>query len=124
MKTTIARRFAILESLAAGVVLAFALMQFQSVQAEIPSLRNLPGGIRIPGVPSGKAGFSGLDALSAAKDAAGQQIKAGYWTPNIAVSGSNVVIGWPNGVVTIERIAPDGTIHRTVLEPPSKKDIS
>jgi hypothetical protein len=38
------------------------------------------------------------------------------------VSGSNVVIAWPTGVVTIETIATDGTIHRTILGPPSDKN--
>lgn len=123
MKTKISRRLAILGSVAAGIVLAFALMQFQSVQAQIPGLPSLPGGVKVPGIPSGKSGFSGLDALNAAKDLPGQQNKTGYPTPNIAVSGSNVVIAWPNGVVTIESIAADGTIHRTVLGPPSEKNI-
>jgi len=123
MNTKIRRRFAFFGIVASAIVLAFALIQFQSVQAQIPGLPKLPGGIRVPGVPSGKSGFSGLDALSAAKDLYGQQDKAGYPTPNIAVSGNNVVIAWPNGVVTIESIADDGTIRRTVLGPPSEKNI-
>ena len=123
MKTKITRRFGFLGVIAAGVVLAFTLMQFPSVQAQIPGLPKLPGGIKVPGVPSGKSGFSGLDALSAAKDLYGEKDKAGYPTPNIAVSGNHVVIAWPNGVVTIETIGDDGTIRRTVLGPPSEKNI-
>jgi hypothetical protein len=123
MKDKTRGRFRFLGLVALGMILAFALIQFPSVQAQIPGLPSLPGGIKVPGVPSGKSGFSGLDALSAAKDLSGQQNKTSYPTPNIAVSGSNVVIGWPNGVVTIESIAADGTIHRTVLGPPSEKNI-
>jgi len=123
MNSKIRRRIAFFGLVASAIVLAFALIQFQSVQAQIPGLPKLPGGIKVPGVPSGKSGFSGLDALSTAKDLYGQQDKAGYPTPNIAVSGNNVVIAWPNGVVTIESIADDGTIRRTVLGPPSEKNI-
>ena len=123
MNIKIRRRFAFFAWVASAILLVFALTQFQSVQAQIPGLPNLPGGIKVPGVPSGKAGFSGIDALSSAKDLYGQKDKAGYPTPNIAVSGSNVVIAWPNGVVTIESIANDGTIRRTVLGPPSEKNI-
>jgi len=123
MKTKITRPFAFFGLVASAIVLTFALIQFQSVQAQIPGLPNLPGGIKVPGVPSGKSGFSGIDALSAANALYGQKDKAGYPTPNIAVSGTNVVIAWPNGVVTIESIADDGTIRRTVLGPPSEKNI-
>lgn len=123
MHTNTKRRLAFFGSIASAVVLAFTLMQFPAVQAQIPGLPKLPGGIKVPGVPSGKAGFSGLDALSAAKDLYGEKDKAGYPTPNIAVSGNHVVIAWPNGVVTIETIADDGTMRRTVLGPPSEKNI-
>ena len=123
MNTEVTRRFAFFGLVAAALVLAFTLMQFPSVQAQIPGLPKLPGGIKGPGVPSGKSGFSGLDALSAAKDLYGEKDKAGYPTPNIAVSGNHVVIAWPNGVVTIETIADDGTMRRTVLGPPSEKNI-
>jgi hypothetical protein len=123
MKTKLRSPFAFFGLVAMAIVLMFAVVQFQSVQAQIPGLPSLPGGIKVPGVPSGKSGFSGVDALSAAKDLYGQKDKAGYPTPNIAVSGSNVVIAWPNGVVTIESIASDGTIRRTVLGPPSEKNI-
>jgi hypothetical protein len=123
MKNTRNRRFAFFGLVASAIALGFALMQFQSVQAQIPGLPKLPGGIKVPGVPSGKSGFSGLDALSAAKDLYGEKDKAGYPTPNIAVSGNHVVIAWPNGVVTIETIADDGTMRRTVLGPPSEKNI-
>jgi len=123
MNTEVTRRFAFFGLVAGALVLAFTLMQFPSVQAQIPGLPKLPGGIKVPGVPSGKSGFSGLDALSAAKDLYGEKDKAGYPTPNIAVSGNHVVIAWPNGVVTIETIADDGTMRRTVLGPPSEKNI-
>jgi hypothetical protein len=124
MKGKLTRRFAFFGLVAFVLGLGFALMQFQSVQAQIPGLPKLPGGIKVPGVPSGKSGFSGVDGLSAAKDLYGQKDnKTVYPTPNIAVSGSNVVIAWPNGVVTIESIADDGTIRRTVLGPPSEKNI-
>ena len=123
MNTEVTRRFAFFGLVAGALVLAFTLMQFPSVQAQIPGLPKLPGGIKVPGVPSGKAGFSGLDALSAAKDLYGEKDKGGYPTPNIAVSGNHVVIAWPNGVVTIETIADDGTMRRTVLGPPSEKNI-
>jgi hypothetical protein len=63
-------------------VLVFTLMQFTAIQAQIPGLPKLLGGIKVPGVPSGKAGFSGLDALSTAKDLYGKTDKAGYPTPN------------------------------------------
>ena len=123
MKTTIRRRLGLVGWTVSVLVLAFTVFQYPLVQAQIPGIPSLPGGIKVPGVPSGKSGFSGLDALSAAKDLSGQPNKTSYPTPNIAVSGSNVVIGWPNGVVTIESIAADGTIHRTVLGPPSEKNI-
>jgi hypothetical protein len=123
METKKTRRWTVAGMIALGIALAFALIQFQSVQAQIPGLPKLPGGIKVPGVPSGKSGFSGLDALSAAKDLYGEKDKAGYPTPNIAVSGNHVVIAWPNGVVTIETIADDGTMRRTVLGPPSEKNI-
>jgi hypothetical protein len=123
MKTKITRQLGLLGVIASAIALAFTLMQLPSVQAQIPGLPKLPGGIKVPGVPAGKSGFSGLDALSTAKDLYGQKDKAGYPTPNIAVSGNNVVIAWPNGVVTIETIADDGTMRRTVLGPPSEKNI-
>jgi len=124
MKNKITRRIGLLAIAGAAIALAFALAQFAAVQAQIPTLPKLPGGIKVPGAPSGKSGFSGPDALSAAKDLYGQKDKAGYPTPNIAVSGNHVVIAWPNGVVTIESIGDDGTIHRTVLGPPSEKNVS
>ncbi len=124
METKRPRQWTVAGMIASGIALVFALIQFQPVQAQIPGLPKLPGGIRVPSVPSGKSGFSGMDALGAAKELYGQKDKAGYPTPNIAVSGSKVVIAWPNGVVTIESIADDGTIHRTVLGPPSEKNIS
>lgn len=123
----IGRQFTFLGWLVSAVVLMFALFVFVSVQAQIPDVSKMTGGMKMPGVPGmpGKSGFSGLDGLSAAKDLYGQQQnKTTYPTPNIAVSGNHIVIAWPNGVVTIESIAQDGTIQRTVLGPPSEKNIS
>ncbi|HWR58776.1 MAG TPA: hypothetical protein VN328_07805 [Thermodesulfovibrionales bacterium] len=90
---------------------------------QIPGLPKLPGGLSIPGVPSGKIGFAGLDALSVAKDLYGQKEKPIYPTPNIAVSGNHIVIAWPSGVVTVETISEKGTLHRTVLGPPTDRNI-
>ena len=35
----------------------------------------------------------------------------------------SAVIAWPNGVVTIETIADDGTLRRAVSGPPSEKSL-
>jgi hypothetical protein len=72
---------------------------------------------------AGKTGFAGLDALNSAEDLYGQKDKTVYPTPNIAVSGNNIVIAWPNEVVTVETISTDWTIHRTVLGSPTDKNI-
>jgi hypothetical protein len=124
MQSHTVRRFGWIGAIAAGLVLAVTVAQLPSVQAQIPGLPKLPGGIKAPGGAPGKMGISGLDALSAAKDLYGDKEKTVYPTPNIAVSGNHVVIAWPNGVVTIETIADDGTIKRTVLGPPSEKNVS
>jgi hypothetical protein len=121
MKGYISKRFFLLISF--GLAIALVLTIFGLTGAQMPSLPKLPGGIKMPSAPPGKASFAGLDGLASAKEAYGQKDKAGYPTPNIAVSGNHVVIAWPNGVVTIETIADDGTITRTVLGPPSDKNI-
>ena len=121
MKGYISKRFFIFTSLILAVGLILTI--FGVTVAQMPGLPSLPGGIKMPSVPAGKTGFAGLDGLSAAKELYGQKDKTGYPTPNIAVSGNHVVIAWPNGVVTIETIANDGTITRTVLGPPSDRNI-
>jgi hypothetical protein len=122
----ITRHFSLLGWLATAVVFMIGLSIFVSVQAQMPDISKMtgaiPGGMKVPGMP-GKSSFSGAEGLSAAKDLYGQQQnKTAYPTPNIAVSGNHVVIAWPNGVVTIETIAEDGTIRRVVLGPPSEKN--
>ena len=87
---------------------------------QIPGLDKLTGGLKVPGVAKG---FGGLEGLNTAKELFGQKDRASYPTPNIAVSGNNIVIAWPNGVVTVENIADDGTLHRTVLGPPSESNV-
>lgn len=105
------------------VVVALVFFIFGPTGAQIPGLPKLPGGIKIPSVPAGKTSFAGLEGLNAAKELSGQKDKTAYPTPNIAVSGNHVVIAWPNGVVTIETIGDDGAITRTVLGPPSDRNI-
>ena len=104
------------------VLIAFGVMMAQ----QIPNLPKLPGGINIPnvpGIPGANAGFAGLGALAAAKELTGQKEKTSYPTSNIAVSGNHIVIAWPNGVVSVETIADDGTLTRTVLGPPTESNI-
>lgn len=105
-----------------AILMGIVFIGLASLQAQMPSLPNLPGGLKMPGMSAGKMGFGGLDALTAAKDLYPKD-KTGYPTPNIAVSGNNVVIAWATGVVTVESISTDGTIHRTILGPPSDKNI-
>ena len=107
-----------------GLVIAFMLV-FSGVTAaqDFPGLPKLPGGLNIPSLSGAKTGFAGLDALNTAKELYGQKDKASYPTPNIAVSGNNIVIAWPSGVVTIETIADDGTLKRTVIGPPSENNV-
>jgi len=109
------------------VIVALAISLISSIfgltgAQQIPGLPQLPGGLKIPGSPAGTPGFAGLDALSAAKDLYGQKDKASYPTANIAVSGNHIVIAWANGVVTVETISEDGTLHRTVLGPPTDRN--
>ncbi len=121
MKRYSARRFFLYASLVLSIALVFTFVELAETQDF--GLPKLPGGLKIPGVPGAKAGFPGLDALNTAKELYGQKDKASYPTPNIAVSGNNIVIAWPNGVVTIETIADDGTLKRTILGPPSENNI-
>ena len=50
--------------------------------------------------------------------------KTTWPTANITVSGNHIVIAWPNGVVTVEHIAQDGTRTRSVLGPPTESNMS
>ena len=107
-----------------GLVIAFMLVSFGVTGAQdLPGLPKLPGGLKIPSLSGAKAGFAGLDALNTAKELYGQKDRASYPTPNIAVSGNHIVIAWPNGVVTVETLAEDGTLKRVVLGPPSENNI-
>ncbi|MBZ5600908.1 MAG: hypothetical protein LAO79_01225 [Acidobacteriia bacterium] len=105
------------------IVIVLSLLVYGVMMAQIPGLPKLPGGINVPGLP-GNQGFAGLGALTAAKELVGQKEKTSYPTPNIAVSGNHIVVAWPNGVVSIETIAEDGTLTRTVLGPPTESNIS
>jgi hypothetical protein len=108
--------------LPAAVVIALSLIVFGVTMAQqIPGLPKLPG-INIPTLPGANQGFAGLAALTAAKELTSQN-KTTYPTPNIAVSGNHIVIAWPNGVVSVETIADDGTLTRTVLGPPTESNI-
>ena len=110
--------------LSAALVIALCLIVFGVTTAqEFPGLPKLPGGINVPGLGGASQGFAGLGALTAAKELTGQN-KTTYPTPNIAVSGNHVVIAWPNGVVSVETIAQDGTLTRTVLGPPTESNIA
>jgi len=121
MKKFISKRFFLYASFVLSIALVFTF--FELAGAQDFGLPKLPGGLKIPSVSGAKAGFAGLDALNTAKELYGQKDKASYPTPNIAVSGNNIVIAWPNGVVTIETIADDGTLKRTILGPPSEDNI-
>jgi hypothetical protein len=98
------------------------LIAFGVTMAQIPGLPKMPGGINVPGLPGATQGFAGLGALTAARELTGQN-KSTYPTPNIAVSGNHIVVAWPNGVVSVEMIAEDGTLIRTVLGPPTENNI-
>jgi hypothetical protein len=123
MLTHASKYFRLFVSLA--LVGALALVFFGVTMAQqFPGIPKLPGGINIPGLQGANAGFAGLGALSAAKDLTGQKEKTSYPTPNIAVSGNHIVIAWPNGVVSVETIADDGSLTRVVLGPPTENNIS
>jgi hypothetical protein len=112
----------------AGLIIVLCVIFFGVMTAQqFPTLPKLPGGINIPNIPgvpsSATAGFAGLGALTAAKELTGQGNKTTYPTANIAVSGNHIVIAWPNGVVSVESIAEDGTLTRTVLGPPTESNI-
>ena len=118
----ISKHFPLFFSVALVIVLTLILLGVPMAQ-QFPGLPKLPGGLNIPSLPGANAGFAGMGALSAAKELTGQQGKTTYPTPNIAVSSNHIVIAWPNGVVTIETIAEDGTLTRTVLGPPTENNI-
>jgi hypothetical protein len=121
MKRHISKRFFLFTCFVLATVMVLTIFQTTGfTQFNIPQL---PGGIKIPSLPGGKTGFGGLDALNTAKELFGQKDKASYPTPNIGVSGNHIVIAWPNGVVTVETIADDGTLHRAVLGPPSESNV-
>jgi hypothetical protein len=121
MERHVSKRFLLFLSVALVSALVLTFWGVLIAQ-EIPGLPKLPGGFKTPSMPGAATGFAGLDALNAAKELTAQKDKTSYPTPNIGVSGSNV-IAWPNGVVTIETIADDGTLKRTVLGPPSEKNV-
>ncbi|MBZ5610456.1 MAG: hypothetical protein LAP38_19515 [Acidobacteriia bacterium] len=122
MERYVSKHFRLVFSVA--LVIAVALIFFGVTMAqEFPGLPQLPGGIKVPGLPGASQGFAGLGALTAAKELTGLQNKTTYPTPNIAVSGRHIVIAWPNGVVSVETIAEDGTLTRTVLGPPTENNI-
>ena len=122
MERYVLRHFRLLVS--AAVVIALSLIVLGVTMAQqFPSIPKLPGGFNVPSLPGASAGFAGLGALSAAKELTGQKEKTSYPTANIAVSGNHIVIAWPNGVVSIENIAEDGTLTRTVLGPPTENNI-
>lgn len=122
METYVSKHFRLVCSVA--LLIALALVFFGGVMAqEFPGLPNLPGGIKVPGLPGASQGFAGLGALTAAKELTGMQNKTSYPTANIAVSGKHIVIAWPNGVVSVETIAEDGTLSRVVLGPPTENNI-
>jgi len=112
----------------AVVLIALSLVYFGVTVAQqypgVPQIPQIPGGVKVPGLQSANAGFSGLGALTAAKELTGQKDKTTYPTANIAVSGNHIVIAWPNGVVSIETIAEDGTLTRAVLGPPTENNIA
>ena len=121
MGTYVSKHFRLLAS---GILaIALSLMFFGVTRAQIPGIPKLPGGINIPGMSSATTGFAGLGALTAAKELTGMKDKTSYPTPNIAVSGNHIVIAWPNSVVSVETIAEDGTLTRTVLGPPTESNV-
>lgn len=126
MKDYIAKHIGLVFS--AALLIALSLIFFGVTLAQqypgVPQIPQIPGGIKIPGVQGASAGFSGLGALTAAKELTGQKDKTTYPTANIAVSGNHIVIAWPNGVVSIETITEDGSLTRAVLGPPTENNIS
>lgn len=121
MARYVSKHFGLVFSVALVIVLTLVFIGVTMAQ-QFPGLPKLPGGINVPGLPGASQGFAGLGALTAAKELTGQN-KTTYPTPNIAVSGNHIVIAWPNGVVSVEAIAEDGTLTRTVLGPPTENNI-
>jgi hypothetical protein len=119
VKRYISKHFPLFCSVALVFALTLTIIGVTMAQ-QMPSLPQLPGGVKIP---SANAGFAGVGALSSAKELTAQN-KTTYPTPNIAVSGNHIVIAWPNGVVTIETIAEDGSLTRTVLGPPTESNLT
>ena len=122
MEKHITRRLRLFLSAALAIVLSLIVFGVSRAQ-QIPGIPKLPGGITIPNLSGANQGFAGLAAITAAKEFTGQKEKTNYPTPNIAVSGNHIVIGWPNGVVSVETLAQDGTLTRTVLGPPTESNI-
>ncbi len=126
MKEYVSKHFRVVFS--AALLIALSLLYFGVTVAQqypsVPQIPQIPGGVKVPGLQSANAGFSGLGALTAAKDLTGQKDKTSYPTANIAVSGNHIVIAWANGVVSIETIAEDGTLTRAVLGPPTENNIT
>jgi hypothetical protein len=122
MREYISKHFRLVFS--AALLIALFLIFFGiTVAQQFPGVPQIPGGINIPGLQSANAGFSGLGALTAAKELTAQKDKTTYPTANIAVSGNHIVIAWPNGVVSIETISEDGKLTRAVLGPPTENNI-
>jgi hypothetical protein len=126
MKEYISRHLRLVFSATLLIALSLIFLGVTVAQEQYPSvpqIPQIPGGIKVPGLQGANAGFSGLGALSAAKELQGQG-KTAYPTANIAVSGNHIVIAWPNGVVSIETVAQDGTLTRAVLGPPTENNIA
>jgi hypothetical protein len=123
MKKYVSSHFHLVLSVALATALCLIVFGVTMAQ-EFPGLPKLPGGINIPSLPGAGQGFAGLGALTAAKELTGMKDKTTYPTPSVAVSGNHIVIAWPNGVVSVETIAQDGTLTRTVLGPPTENNIA
>jgi hypothetical protein len=125
MKEYLSKHFRLVFSAALLIALSLIFLGVTVAQQYpgVPQIPQIPGGIKVPGLQGANAGFSGLGALTAAKELTGQKEKTSYPTANIAVSGNHIVIAWPNGVVSIETIAEDGTLTRAVLGPPTENNI-
>lgn len=126
MKEYISKHLRVLFSV--GLLIVLSLIYFGVTVAQqypgVPQIPQIPGIVKVPGLQSANAGFSGLGAITAAKELTGQKDKTTYPTANIAVSGDHIVIAWPNGVVSIETVAKDGTLTRAVLGPPTENNIA
>ena len=123
MERYVSKNFRLVLSVALALVLCLIVFGVSRAQ-DFPGLPKLPGGINVPALPSATQGFAGLGALTAAKELTGMKDKTSYPTPNVAVSGNHIVIAWPNGVVSVETVAQDGTLTRTVLGPPTESNIA